>query len=78
MWIIHLVNNFAYHFSSLASRIIISFIFSYKLGDSMATALATPFYLDLGYSKTEIGLIASTAAPSRRHSASTSGSNLWV
>ena len=36
---------------------ILLFIFFYKLGDSMATALATPFYLDLGFSKTEIGLI---------------------
>ena len=27
----------------------------------MATALATPFYLDLGFSKTEIGLIAKNA-----------------
>lgn len=41
--------------------LVLAFIFSYKLGDSMATALATPFYLDLGYSKTEIGLIAKNA-----------------
>lgn len=41
--------------------LLLAFIFSYKLGDSMATALATPFYLDLGYSKTEIGLIAKNA-----------------
>jgi PAT family beta-lactamase induction signal transducer AmpG len=40
---------------------ILLFIFLYKLGDSMATALATPFYLDLGFSKTEIGLIAKNA-----------------
>ncbi|MGV3582084.1 MAG: AmpG family muropeptide MFS transporter [Methylophilus sp.] len=39
----------------------LAFIFLYKLGDSMATALATPFYLDMGYSKTEIGLIAKNA-----------------
>ena len=38
--------------------LIVTFIFLYKLGDSMATALATPFYLDMGFSKTEIGLIA--------------------
>ena len=38
-----------------------AFIFFYKLGDSMATALATPFYLDMGFSKTEIGLIAKNA-----------------
>jgi PAT family beta-lactamase induction signal transducer AmpG len=40
---------------------VLAFIFFYKLGDSMATALATPFYLDLGYSKTEIGMIAKNA-----------------
>ncbi len=41
--------------------LILAFIFFYKLGDSMATALATPFYLDLGFSKTEIGLVAKNA-----------------
>jgi PAT family beta-lactamase induction signal transducer AmpG len=41
--------------------LILAFIFFYKLGDSMATALATPFYLDMGFSKTEIGLIAKNA-----------------
>ena len=40
---------------------LLAFIFLYKLGDSMTTALATPFYLDMGYSKTEIGLIAKNA-----------------
>lgn len=37
---------------------ILLFMLFYKLGDSMATALASPFYLDMGFSKTEIGLIA--------------------
>jgi PAT family beta-lactamase induction signal transducer AmpG len=41
---------------------ILSFMFLYKLGDSMATALATPFYLDMGFSRTEIGSIAKVAA----------------
>jgi PAT family beta-lactamase induction signal transducer AmpG len=40
----------------------LAFMFLYKLGDSMATALSTPFYLDLGFSKTEIGLVAKHAA----------------
>ena len=40
---------------------VLAFIFFYKLGDSMATALATPFYLDMGFSKTEIGLVAKNA-----------------
>ena len=40
----------------------LTFILLYKLGDSMATALSTPFYLDLGFSKTEIGTIAKSAS----------------
>ncbi len=42
--------------------LIIAFMFFYKLGDSMATALATPFYIDLGFSNTEIGMVAKQAA----------------
>ena len=41
--------------------LILLFIFLYKIGDSMATALATPFYLGLGFSMTEIGVIAKNA-----------------
>jgi PAT family beta-lactamase induction signal transducer AmpG len=41
--------------------VILLFIFLYKLGDSMATALATPFYLEMGYSKTDIGIVAKNA-----------------
>lgn len=44
-----------------SALLILAFIFFYKLGDSMATALATPFYLDMGFSKTEIGLVAKNA-----------------
>jgi PAT family beta-lactamase induction signal transducer AmpG len=40
---------------------ILAFIFFYKLGDTMASALLTPFYLDLGFSKTEIGIVAKNA-----------------
>lgn len=43
------------------AMLILLFIFLYKLGDSMATALATPFYLDMGFSKGDIGLIAKNA-----------------
>ena len=42
--------------------LVLAFMFLYKLGDNMATALATPFYLDIGFSKTEIGLVAKHAA----------------
>ncbi len=41
-----------------SALLILGFIFLFKLGDSMATALATPFYLDMGFSKTEIGLVS--------------------
>ncbi|WP_153110667.1 AmpG family muropeptide MFS transporter [Propionivibrio limicola] len=41
--------------------LILAFIFLYKLGDSLCTALATPFYLDMGFTKTDIGLIAKHA-----------------
>lgn len=40
--------------------LVLAFMFLYKLGDSMATSLATAFYLDLGFTKTEIGMIAKT------------------
>jgi len=46
----------------LTALLILAFMFFYKLGDSMATALATPFYLDIGFSRTEIGAIAKVAA----------------
>ncbi len=40
---------------------VLAFIFLYKLGDSMCTALATPFYLEMGYTKSDIGLVAKHA-----------------
>ncbi len=42
--------------------LVVVFIVLYKLGDNMATALSTPFYIDLGFTKTEIGLVAKNAA----------------
>jgi PAT family beta-lactamase induction signal transducer AmpG len=44
-----------------SALLILAFLFFYKLGDSMCTALATPFYMDMGFSKTQIGLIAKNA-----------------
>lgn len=44
-----------------SAAIVLLFVILYKLGDSMATALATPFYLDMGFSKTEVGLVAKNA-----------------
>ncbi len=44
-----------------SALLILAFLFLYKLGDSLCTALATPFYLEMGYSKTDIGIIAKNA-----------------
>lgn len=41
---------------------ILAFIFLYKLGDSVATALISPFYYDMGFSKTQIGIVAKNAS----------------
>jgi PAT family beta-lactamase induction signal transducer AmpG len=42
--------------------LILAFMFLYKLGDSMATALSSAFYLDVGFSLTAIGSIAKFAS----------------
>ena len=44
-----------------SALLVLLFIFLYKLGDSLCTALATPFYLAMGFTKTEIGLVAKNA-----------------
>jgi PAT family beta-lactamase induction signal transducer AmpG len=36
---------------------VLTFILLYKLGDTMAGAITTPFYLQLGFSKSEIGTV---------------------
>lgn len=36
---------------------ILVFILFYKVGDTMASAMSTPFYLDIGFTKTEIGAV---------------------
>ena len=41
-----------------SALLVLAFLFLYKLGDNMATALQTPFYIDLGFSRTQIGTIA--------------------
>ena len=35
----------------------LAFILFYKVGDTMASAMTIPFYLDVGFSKTEIGAV---------------------
>lgn len=42
--------------------LVIAFIFLFKIGDTMATTLSTSFFLDIGFSRTEIGIVAKTTA----------------
>ena len=41
---------------------VLAFMALYKLGDNMATALASPFYLDMQFTTTQIGIVAKQAA----------------
>ena len=41
-----------------SALLILAFMFLYKLGDSMATALSSAFYVDVGFSLTAIGTVA--------------------
>jgi PAT family beta-lactamase induction signal transducer AmpG len=45
------------YFSRNGAIWILTFILLYKIGDTMASAMTTPFYLDLGFSKSEIGTV---------------------
>jgi MFS transporter, PAT family, beta-lactamase induction signal transducer AmpG len=38
--------------------LMLAFMLLYKFGDTLAAALLTPFYLEIGFSKTEVGSIA--------------------
>ncbi|MEM7408495.1 MAG: AmpG family muropeptide MFS transporter [Pseudomonadota bacterium] len=51
------VEPFRSFFARRDAWLILLFILLYKLGDTMASHLSTPFYLELGYSKTEIGSV---------------------
>lgn len=41
---------------------VLGFLFFYKLGDNMATALQTPFFIDVGFTLTQIGVVAKYAS----------------
>lgn len=45
------------YFTREGAWLALAFILLYKLGDTMASAMTVPFYLDLGYTKTEIGTV---------------------
>ncbi|MBK8014672.1 MAG: AmpG family muropeptide MFS transporter [Deltaproteobacteria bacterium] len=51
------VQPFVEYFRRQDSVRILLFILLYKIGDTMATHITTPFYLGLGFSKTEIGTV---------------------
>ena len=55
------VQPFAEYFSRQDAVLILLFVLLYKVGEMMASQMTTPFYLDMGYSKTDIGLIAKNA-----------------
>jgi len=51
------VHPFVEYFQRRDALLILLFILLYKIGDTMASHMTTPFYLDLGFSKTEIGAV---------------------
>lgn len=48
------------YFSREGAILILFFILFYKIGDTMASAMTTPFYLDIGFSMTQMGAIVQT------------------
>ncbi len=51
------VQPFVEYFSRQDAVLILLFVLLYKVGEMMASQMTTPFYLDLDFSKTEIGTI---------------------
>ena len=45
------------YFNRRGALWILAFILFYKIGDTMASAMTIPFYLDIGFSKTQIGAV---------------------
>ena len=52
-----MVNPLIDYFRRSGALWILTFILLYKIGDTMASAITTPFYLEIGFSKTEIGAV---------------------
>jgi PAT family beta-lactamase induction signal transducer AmpG len=52
------IEPFIEYFSRPGAWLILLFILLYKMGDTMATQMTIPFYLDLGFTKTQIGTIS--------------------
>lgn len=52
------VNPFVDFFTRRGAFEVLLFIVLYKIGDVLAASLSTPFLLDLGFSRTEIGVVS--------------------
>ena len=51
------VGPFVDYFSRPGALLLLSFILFYKIGDQMASTMTMPFYLEIGFTKTEIGTV---------------------
>ena len=51
------INPLVDYFSRNSAIWMLAFILLYKIGDTMASAITIPFYLEIGFSKTEIGTV---------------------
>jgi PAT family beta-lactamase induction signal transducer AmpG len=51
------IQPFAEYFKRDEAIWMLAFILLYKVGDSMASAITAPFYLEIGFTKTEIGTV---------------------
>ncbi|MBI5896865.1 MAG: AmpG family muropeptide MFS transporter [Desulfobacterales bacterium] len=54
------IEPFKEYFDRREALWILAFILLYKIGDTMASAITTPFYLETGFSMTEIGAVVKT------------------
>jgi PAT family beta-lactamase induction signal transducer AmpG len=51
------INPFVEYFKRGGALWILAFVILYKIGDNMANAMTAPFYLDIGFTKTQIGTV---------------------
>ncbi len=52
------IQPFVDYFTRDGALLILVFILFYKIGDQMASTMTMPFYLDIGFTKTQIGAVA--------------------
>lgn len=60
--VVHPFVEFFTRDTAKSALLILTFMLLYKLGDNMAVALQTPFFVDLGFTGTEIGTVRKFAA----------------